>query len=385
VTNGDFYSTKPGTLAGSFLRRFWQPVARAHDIGIGRARTLRIMSEEIAVYRGESGRVYAVQARCPHRATQLSTGWIEDDTIRCRYHGWKFDERGQCVEQPGEDAGFAAKICLRSYPAQEYLDLVFVYFGEGDPPPVHRFPDFEGPGVVEASAPVEHWPCNYFNRIDNATDVLHLHYTHRATLSRSPDFAWRLTPSTIEVEETGYGIRVAERRLERPVSYSHFHMPNVNQVRARSRLVRPNGETIPLLGDRLFFRVPVDDEHSISFSVEYFALAGDDKDAYVAARPQRLNQRVDDLATHAAGIVRGDERIEDLDPKYSVYQMFWMEDYTVQVAQQPISDERVEHLGRNDVGVILLRKLWRRELQALAEGRPLTDWVTPPGLSGGEE
>ena len=207
VTNGDLYSTKPGTLAGRYLRRFWQPLGRSQDIEIGRAYTKKIMDELLTVYRGEEGRVHVTQSHCPHRATLLSTGWVEGDALRCHYHGWKYDETGQCVEQPGEDAAFARKICLRTYPAQDYLGLVFAYFGEGEPPPIRRFPDFEKPGVVEVPALIEYWPCNLFNRLDNAGDPGHITYTHSESLRRSTGFALA-PPSAL-----GRGDRIRHARV----------------------------------------------------------------------------------------------------------------------------------------------------------------------------
>src|SRR5438874_261224 len=137
----DFVSTGPGTLAGRYLRTFWQPIYRAQDLAAGRAVPIQIMSERFTLYRGETGRAYLVDFRCAHRGTQLSVGWVEDDCIRCRYHGWTYDASGQCVEQPGEDPRFAAKVCLRSYPTREYAGLIFAYLGEGEPPPFQPYPN----------------------------------------------------------------------------------------------------------------------------------------------------------------------------------------------------------------------------------------------------
>ncbi|MGH7766619.1 MAG: Rieske 2Fe-2S domain-containing protein, partial [Candidatus Binatia bacterium] len=146
----DLVHTGRETLAGRYLRRFWQPVYRAEDLRPGRARTIRIMSEDFTLYRGESGAAHIVASRCAHRGTQLSAGWVEDDCIRCFYHGWKYDGSGQCVEQPGEEESFAAKVRIPSCPTREYLGLVFAYFGEGEPPPLPRYPEFERPGTIDA-------------------------------------------------------------------------------------------------------------------------------------------------------------------------------------------------------------------------------------------
>lgn len=386
VTDKDLYSTNPGTLAGRYLRHHWQPVGRARDIAAGRAYPVQVMGERITVYRGESGRVHALQAYCPHRATLLSTGWVEGEALRCRYHGWQFGEDGSCLEQPGKNDAITRAAHIRAYPAQDYLDLVFVYLGEGNPPPMRRFPDFERPGVLEASPLIERWPCNVFNRIDNACDIAHLIYTHRESTSRAPDFHWRLVPPSLASEETEYGTRTCEIRPGRPISYAHFHMPNVNQVRARGVLEGAPGEPPrPILGDRLFFRVPVDDEHCVSYVVDHYALTPEETARHAAGREQRQDQKLEFLHKTAESVLRGEARLEDLKPGLSTYQIFWMEDYIVQVGQQPAPEGRSEQLVRTDSGVALLRRIWRRELQALADGTPLKNWVTPSGLSGGAE
>ncbi|MBM2811513.1 MAG: hypothetical protein HW416_2272 [Chloroflexi bacterium] len=102
----DFAHAGPGTLAGRYMRRFWHPVYRSEDLNPGRTVPLRIMSEDLTLYRGDSGTVHALAFRCAHRGTQLSTGWVEGDTLRCFYHGWRYDGSGQCVEQPAEPEPF---------------------------------------------------------------------------------------------------------------------------------------------------------------------------------------------------------------------------------------------------------------------------------------
>ena len=99
--------TGPGTPAGKYLRRFWQPVYHCVDLRPGRAVPLKIMNEDFTLYRSETGKVHLTEARCPHRGTMLHTGWIEGDTLRCFYHGWKFNSQGDCIEQPAEESSFA--------------------------------------------------------------------------------------------------------------------------------------------------------------------------------------------------------------------------------------------------------------------------------------
>ena len=165
----DFVHAGPESLAGRFLRRFWQPVYCAHELPPGRAVPIRIMGEDFTLYRGESGTPHIVGPRCAHRGTQLSVGWIEGDCIRCFYHGWKYDGSGQCVEQPAEPKPFAGNIKIPAFPVKEYLGLIFAYLGEGEPPQFNHFPKFEDPVHVVDAIRFDRI-CNYYNNIENSLD-----------------------------------------------------------------------------------------------------------------------------------------------------------------------------------------------------------------------
>src|SRR5437660_4493643 len=117
----DVVHAGPGTLAGRYLRGFWQPIFHAPDLPTGQARPLRVMGEAFTLYRGATGTPYLVDFRCAHRGTQLSAGWVDGECLRCFYHGWTYDGRGQCVEQPAEEPDFAAKVRIRSHPVRDYL------------------------------------------------------------------------------------------------------------------------------------------------------------------------------------------------------------------------------------------------------------------------
>ncbi len=375
----DFVHSGPETLAGRYLRLFWQPVYRAQDLAPGQVVPVHILNERFTLYRGEGGTPHLVAFRCAHRGTQLSTGWVEEDCIRCLYHGWKYDGSGQCVEQPGEDESFAAKVRIRSYPVREYLGLIFAYLGEGEPAPFRRFPDFERPLVLEVGPP-EVWPCNYFNRIDNACDANHVAFTHHESVSRTGK-SGQLALRALSSEETEYGIRTTMATPGRSPTYLHFHMPNINQSRSQARVEGSLSDAANLWVDRLFWRLPIDDTHSISFVVDLLHLTGDAAAAYRERRRQAQEAATVSPNEVGEAVLAGRVRIRDVDENLSIYKLFWIEDYATQVGQGAIADREHERLGRTDVGVILLRKLWRRELTTLAEGRPIKRWTTPAGLA----
>src|SRR5262249_60496723 len=112
--------TGPDTDMGKLLRRFWQPVAVSHEVKPGEAKPLRVLSEDLTLYRGESGLAHLVAGRCAHRLTLLHTGWVQGEEIRCMYHGWKYDGAGQSTEAPAEGAASAAPIRIATYPRHAY-------------------------------------------------------------------------------------------------------------------------------------------------------------------------------------------------------------------------------------------------------------------------
>ncbi len=376
----DFIHTGPGTLAGRYLRTFWHPIYRAKDLTVKRAVPVQIMSEKFTLYRGETGELHLVDFNCPHRGTQLSAGWVEGNSIRCRYHGWRYDESGQCVEQPGGDDSTAGQVKVRTYPTCEYLGLIFVYIGEGNAPPLRRHPDFEEPGILDAGAP-EYWPCNYFNRIDNACDAGHVAFTHRESIRRVQGMERQLAVRSLTSEETDYGVRTANRVAGRDPFYLHFHMPITNQSRSQARVEGTLEDAAKLWVDRLFWRVPVDDGNCMSFVVDRVPLTGEAGEAYRKRRRTAEEAPTAPLNQVAEDILAGKMTLADVDKNLSTYKLFWIEDYVVQVGQGQKQERPDEHLGRMDVGVFLLRKIWQRELKALADGRPLKQWRTSARLA----
>src|SRR4051812_11629877 len=126
--------TAPGTPMGRLLRSFWQPVAITDDLKPGQPVPLRVLSEDLTLYRGESGKAYLVGGRCAHRCVVLHTGWVEGEQIRCMYHGWKYDGTGQCTEMPAEKKSRPDLVKIEGYPTHEYAGLIFAYMGEGAAP-----------------------------------------------------------------------------------------------------------------------------------------------------------------------------------------------------------------------------------------------------------
>jgi 5,5'-dehydrodivanillate O-demethylase len=366
----DLVTTRPGTLAGTFMRRFWHPIHRAEDLRAGEAKPIEIMSERFTLYRGETGTPHLVDFRCPHRGTQLSAGWIEGDSIRCMYHGWQFDGAGQCTDQPAEEKSFAAKIRLRSYPTRQYLGLIFAYFGNDEAPPFPLYPHMEEEGVLEVLS-TEVWPCNFFQRIDNNGDTYHVPFVHRGAYSASTANNRSGLPE-ISKEESPWGTTSYASFAQGWRNVFHFFMPNVYAFRNPSPEAECGSE------DRMQWDVPLDDQHSLEFRLRRLPLCGEAADKYRAQRAVAAKEPKISVVQMGEAVLSGKLSFQDLDNFFKdKIALVHTQDYVAQVGQGSVAERAQEHLGRSDLGVILFRKIWERELRALAEGRPLKKWLLP--------
>jgi phthalate 4,5-dioxygenase len=129
--------TGPGSPAGNLLRRYWQPVALVNELAAGGAPlAVRILGEDLVLFRDDKGRAGLLGIHCSHRGTDLSYGRVEDGGLRCLYHGWLYDIEGRCLEQPGEPWGGEQRAAIRhpAYPCREAGGVIFTYMGPGEPP-----------------------------------------------------------------------------------------------------------------------------------------------------------------------------------------------------------------------------------------------------------
>ncbi len=350
----DFVHTGPGTLAGRYLRRFWQPVLRSQDLKPGKAVPIRVMSEEFTLYRGEAGTTHMLAFRCAHRGTQLSTGWVEGDNLRCRYHGWTYDASGQCVQQPCEPTPFCEKVRIRAYPTQEYLGFVFLYMGEGQAPELPRYPEMEGEGELEVSSGIR--GCNYFSNVENAVDELHHYFVHWPR--RSP-VGEQIIPR-IKAEEAEYGFRIVLNQPNDTRTWTwHWHMPNILQMNTSD------------FDQSLHWRVPVDDENHLIPTSTRIKPGAVHRGGEGGAQGDPVEHSK--MVAEIAGAIRaGRMTLDDVDLRDGSY--FPVGDDVTQLGQGAIPDRASERLGSSDVGIILLRNLWKRDLRALAEGGAPKEW-----------
>jgi 5,5'-dehydrodivanillate O-demethylase len=364
VSYDEIIRTGPGTLGGRYLRSVWQPVYHSADIAPGKAKPLRLMGEGFTVYRGTTGTPHLVARTCPHRGTQLSAGSVENDAIRCFYHGWKFEADGRCVEQPAEESRFANRISIKSYPVREYIGLIFAFLGEGEPPEFPRYPEFEHfDGLLEVDSYVRE--CNFFQNLENSLDQSHIGFVHGAGAA---SFG-RVLGRALEAEESEWGMTYTYTREDGEAFVLQFGMPNVANL-----ATLPSD---PELGfqESLHWWVPIDDVSHIQFSIHRVPVSGE-----VARRireRREVRRREIDLPHQrvAAEILSGRLHMADVDPQRC--DMVRLQDNVAQVGQSSIADRSLEHPGSGDIGIVTARRIWRRELLAFAAGRPRKPWKRP--------
>jgi len=381
----DFAHTGPGTPAGRFLRSFWQPVGLSDELKSGRALPIQVMGEEFTLYRGESGTPHVVAGRCAHRGTQLSIGWVEGECIRCFYHGWKYDEKGQCVEQAVEAPNFASKVRIPSYPVYEYLGLIFAYFGEGEPPAPPRYPEYESDVVVDAV--MQRVPYNFFQNMENSVDTLHVSWVHRHSNffadSRLSDFGNGKGEGAASIEgivkecsaeETDYGFVFYDVFENGKVKTSFFEIPNTLHIKVYPIDAESGWR------DFVAWKVPADDQSYNNFNLTIAYVQGEAAERYRAhpqhPRNQKRKAAWEEIVRLGEDILAGRRRLT-LEDCGELARSVNLQDYVAQKGQGLIANRERERLGQSDKIVIMLRKLWSREMAKLEAGEPLKKWCWP--------
>jgi phthalate 4,5-dioxygenase oxygenase subunit len=380
--NNELTQVGAGTLGGNMLRQYWMPVALSEELeGDRPVIPVNVLGEKLALYRDLKGNLVLMARHCPHRGADMTFGRIEDDGIRCPFHGWKFDETGQCINQPAEpeDSKMCKKIQIRSYPLKEINGLIFAYLGDDVPP---AFPDFDC-----FKAPESHvfafkglWECNWLQALEVGIDPAHASFLHRFLKDEDPkdqygkqfrdNAADTNLPITkvlrefdrpvIEVEDTDFGMRIIALR---DLQNGQTHVRVTNQV-------FPCAITIPMSNEMNItqWHVPVDDE--TSYWVSMFTSFGSPVDKE-KMRDQRLKEHtLPDYApvrnkSNEYGYSRAEQENETwtgLGMDINVHDQWACESMGL------IQDRRHEHLGTTDKAIIKHRRKLIKAMKLVAEG-----------------
>jgi len=171
----------PGTPCGQLLRSYWQPASLSEELPPGGpAIPLRLMGEDLVMFRDQRGEIGLLGLHCSHRGTDLSYGRSEDGGLRCIYHGWLYDVKGRCLETPAEPPGSHLHETVRhkAYPCQERGGVIFTYMGSGEPPLLPNYEVLSAP--EEKRFVTKHFhACNYLQGLEGNMDNTHVPFLHR--------------------------------------------------------------------------------------------------------------------------------------------------------------------------------------------------------------
>jgi phenylpropionate dioxygenase-like ring-hydroxylating dioxygenase large terminal subunit len=350
--NADWTLVGPGTKMGELLRRYWHPVGLSSH-ATDTPRQVRVLGEDLILFRDKTGRPGLVHNRCAHRGTTLYYGRVEERGIRCCYHGWLFDVEGRCLEQPCEPDGGRHRDRVRQpwYPVRDQYGLVFAYMGPPERKPVlPRYRCLEeleegefletndtsigggGPTIV---------PCNWFQHYDNLPDTFHVYVLHTTfsgvqfvnAMGILPEVSWHLTDKGVKT--------VSIRKLEDGRTFRRISEAVLPTLR-----VIPN----PKVGrygrvESIGWVLPIDDT-----SFRIYTAARVREPGELARSRSRLNGKLwEELTDEEHRRFPGD--------------------YEAMVGQGPITLHDEEHLATTDTGIVMLRRFFQRQLDAVAAGR----------------
>ncbi len=356
----------PGTPCGEFMRRYWQPVRACQNV-TERPQKVRILGEDLILFRDKEGRPGLLYPHCMHRGTSLLYGHVETDGIRCCYHGWKFDVEGNCLDQPCEPKGGVNRAAARQpwYPVREQYGVVWTYMGPSDKMPLlpkyahmeelnegERYyvldnsfsshADLNGPEVS---------PHSWLNLNDNGMDPFHVFILHANFGTTHFNSTAKIMPN-VKWEENDLGVIYKARRS----------LPDGREMLRILTWLAPNISVNPGLqagpGGHISIFVPVDDNHVRAVNV--------------------LKVGPDFVKPFA------DAGLGDLKP--------WSEmtfeehqdapnDYEAQSTQGPngLPGHSQEHLVTSDKGIALQRRVLRREIQKVLNGQDPINVAFDPG------
>jgi phthalate 4,5-dioxygenase len=262
----------PGTPMGELMRQYWIPALPSSEFAEpdSAPKRMRLLGENLVMFRDTNGRMGAMAEACPHRGASLYFGRNEECGLRCAYHGWKFDINGDCLELPTEPderkrESFRAKVKARAYPCRDVNHMVWIYMGaRKEPPP---FPAFEVNTLAPKFVDRPHImmeEANWLQNMEGDLDSTHLDWIHRRLAKDSPKPPtgirgfWSPDRSAprLEVVPTEYGAFYTAKRSLSEVEEWH----RINQFIFPFHTMITTG-TPHAIGLRSF--VPIDDHYAM--------------------------------------------------------------------------------------------------------------------------
>ena len=356
--NEELTNVDAGTPMGELMRRYWHPIAAAAELDEKPTKPVRLLGEDLVLYKDKSGTIGLIDRFCPHRRVDLSYGIPEENGLRCMYHGWMMDETGQCIEQPFEetvrpDGRFKEKVKIAGYPAQELGGLIFAYMGPQPAPLLPNYDILAQKNGVLRELFVAELPVNWLQCMENSVDPVHLEWLHGVYGAWSAKLEGRR-------DAVAESLAIYDRHKE--IGFDQFERGIIKRrVYGNTTKESPKWSVgHPLLfpnilqqggGGRYFFqfRVPIDDEHTwhVELTSYWFPT-----DVEVPAQDVVPYSQIE--LTRPDGHWRSDDTMA--------------QDHIVWILQGAIMDRSAETLGESDRGLIFYRKMLSEQMQIVMDG-----------------
>jgi 5,5'-dehydrodivanillate O-demethylase oxygenase subunit len=345
ATNELFTRVGPGTPMGELMRRYWHPIGAVSELEDNPVKPVRLLGEDLVLYRDRNGAYGLLDRHCPHRRADLSYGFVEDCGLRCNYHGWLFDEQGRCIAQPYEEQAdpqgrFKDKIHIRAYQVEAKAGLLWAYMGPQPAPLVPNWEPFTWKnGFVQIV--YADMPCNWFQCQENSIDPVHFEWMHDNWSKRLRNTGGPYSPTHLKLAFNEFEYGFTYHRVREGADENH---PLWTTGRV---CLWPHAL---FTGSHFEWRVPVDDENTLSVTW-CFDRVPKDREPYVQER-----------IPYWYGPIK-DPRTGRWISSHTMNQ-----DFIAWVGQGAIADRTQEHLGASDVGVLMIRKQFMADIEALKRG-----------------
>jgi phthalate 4,5-dioxygenase oxygenase subunit len=382
---------------GQIFRRHWLPACMIEEVASADCDPLhvRLLGEDLVVFRDSEGRVGLLDDHCPHRRASLSLGRNEEGGLRCLYHGWKMDVHGNVLEMASEPAasGLCEKVRHKAYPIREWGGFVWTYMGPAEEMPQFEPPAFAPHEETRVSIVKVQVPCNWAQILEGAIDSAHsssLHSTDmppaRVDGAKAQGNVWP-RPSTdkaprLQVQQTSFGFRYAA--LRRPIqnSATHDYIRTTLFVAPYTVLIPPNN-----LYNLAILHVPQDDTNTYFYFVAWAGpdKPGIDQEAWRKFCGAQVGVDVDTrfrkFRTRENGWLQDRQAMRLGD--FTGIRGIPMQDMAMWETMGPIADRSKERLGASDLAIVEFRRIMVEAARAFANGAPAIGTREDPGSRAG--
>ena len=361
-----------GTPLGEMLRRYWYPVVAVSQMKDKATKKVRLLGEDLILYKDRSGDYGLVEPHCAHRRMNLIYGIPQEHGLRCPYHGWLYDATGQCIEQPYEetedpDGRFKDKIKMKAYPIEQLAGLLFAYMGPQPAPLLPAWDLMVMDDVVRDIGYAE-LPCNWLQCQENSLDPVHLEWLHVAWANyireQNGEFdqikAVR-AHKVIHFDNFEYGIikrRIWEGGSEDDTEWKDGHpivFPHMLRQGSDGFNLEAPARWGFRLGPAFQVRVPIDDYTTGHWWINCYPMIDGDGE-----------QRPEDIPFYNPPVPMLDENEQ---PVFQSLRSNSSQDPAAWITQGGIADRTGEHLGRSDKGVIQFRQMLEENMRLVEEGQ----------------